>query len=137
MHQALVRKDGTDISLITYGGSLSKTLQAASELEKQGISVEVVDLRCLRPLDTLTLYKSVEKTHRVLVVDEGWRTGSLAGEICALIAENCFWSLDAPPSRVCSKEVPIPYPQHLERAATPQVAEVVEAALKLLNRNVT
>jgi pyruvate dehydrogenase E1 component beta subunit len=137
MHQACVRKSGNDISLITYGGSLSKTLQAASDLEKQGISAEVVDLRCLRPLDTQTLFKSVDKTHRVIVVDEGWRTGSLASEICALVAEHCFWSLDAPPSRVCSKEVPIPYPQHLERAATPQVAQVVEAALTLLNRDVT
>jgi len=137
MHQACVRKAGNDISLITYGGSLSKTLQAASELEEQGISAEVVDLRCLRPLDTQTLFKSVNKTHRVLVVDEGWRTGSLASEICALVAEHCFWSLDAPPNRICSKEVPIPYPQHLERAATPQVAQVVEAALTLLNRDVT
>jgi len=137
MHQALVRKDGNDISLVTYGGSLSKTLLAANELEKQGVSAEVVDLRCLRPLDTETVYKSVQKTHRVLVVDEGWHSGSLAGEICALVAEDCFWSLDAPPSRVCSKEVPIPYAQHLERAATPQVAQVVEAALKLLKRTVT
>ena len=137
MHQACVRKAGNDISFITYGGSLSKTLQAASELEKQGISAEVIDLRCLRPLDTQTLFKSVNKTHRVLVVDEGWRTGSLASEICALVAEHCFWSLDAPPNRICSKEVPIPYPQHLERAATPQVAQVVEAALTLLNRDVT
>lgn len=136
MHQAVVRKAGNDISLITYGGSLAKTLEAAKELDSHGISAEVIDLRCLRPLDTHTLYQSVEKTHRVLVVDEGWRTGSLAGEICALIAEDCFWSLDAPPSRVCSKEVPIPYPQHLERAATPQVAQVVEAAMKLLNREV-
>jgi len=137
MHQACVRKAGNDISFITYGGSLSKTLQAASELEKQGISAEVIDLRCLRPLDTQTLFKSVNKTHRVLVVDEGWRTGSLASEICALVAEHCFWSLDAAPNRICSKEVPIPYPQHLERAATPQVAQVVEAALTLLNRDVT
>ena len=137
MHQACVRKSGIDISLITYGGSLSKTLQAASELEKQGVSAEVVDLRCLRPLDTQTLFKSVNKTHRVLVVDEGWRTGSLASEVCALVAEHCFWSLDAPPSRICSKEVPIPYPQHLERAATPQVAQVIEAALIMLNRDVT
>ena len=137
MHQACVRKAGNDISLITYGGSLSKTLQAASELEKQGISAEVIDLRCLRPLDSQTLFKSVNKTHRVLVVDEGWRTGSLASEICALVAEHCFWSLDAPPNRICSKEVPIPYPQHLERAATPQIAQVVEAALTLLNRDVT
>lgn len=137
MHQACVRKSGIDISLITYGGSLSKTLQAASELEKQGVSAEVVDLRCLRPLDTQTLFKSVNKTHRVLVVDEGWRTGSLASEVCALVAEHCFWSLDAPPNRICSKEVPIPYPQHLERAATPQVAQVIEAALIMLNRDVT
>ena len=137
MHQACVRKAGNDISFITYGGSLSKTLQAASELEKQGISAEVIDLRCLRPLDTQTLFKSVNKTHRVLVVDEGWRTGSLASEICALVAEHCFWSLDAPPNRICSKEVPIPYPQHLEHAATPQVSQVVEAALVLLNRDVT
>jgi len=137
MHQACVRKAGNDISLITYGGSLSKTLQAASELEEQGISAEVIDLRCLRPLDTQTLFKSVDKTHSVLVVDEGWRTGSLASEICASVAEHCFWSLDAPPHRICSKEVPIPYPQHLERAATPQVAQVVEAALTLLNRDVT
>jgi pyruvate dehydrogenase E1 component beta subunit len=136
MHQAWVRKGGNDISLVTYGGSLSKTLQAAGELEKQGISVEVVDLRCLRPLDTQTLFKSVNKTHRVLVIDEGWRTGSLASEICALVAEHCFWSLDAPPNRICSKEVPIPYSQHLERAATPQVAQIVEAALTLLNRDV-
>ena len=137
MHQAMVRKSGTDISLITYGGSLSKTLQAASELETQGISAEVVDLRCLRPLDTHTLFKSVDKTHRVLVIDEGWRTGSLAGEVCALVAEHCFWSLDAPPNRLCSKEVPIPYSQHLERAATPQIEQIVEAALILLNRDVT
>ena len=137
MHQAMVRKAGNDRSLVTYGGSLLKTLQAAGELEKQGISAEVVDLRCLRPLDTQTLFKSVNKTHRVLVVDEGWRTGSLASEICALVAEHCFWSLDAPPNRICSKEVPIPYPQHLEHAATPQVSQVVEAALVLLNRDVT
>jgi pyruvate dehydrogenase E1 component beta subunit len=134
MHEAIIRKQGHDISLITYGGSLSKTLQAANELEILGINAEVVDLRCLRPLDTFTLFNSVKKTHRVLVVDEGWRTGSLAGEICALVAEDCFWSLDAPPSRVCSEEVPIPYPQHLEHAATPQVAQVVEATLTLLNR---
>ena len=136
MNQAWVRKGGNDISLVTYGGSLSKTLQAAGELEEQGISAEVVDLRCLRPLDTQTLFKSVNKTHRVLVIDEGWRTGSLASEICALVAEHCFWSLDAPPNRICSKEVPIPYSQHLERAATPQVAQIVEAALVLLNRDV-
>ncbi|MFT6268810.1 MAG: pyruvate/2-oxoglutarate/acetoin dehydrogenase E1 component [Alphaproteobacteria bacterium] len=134
MHSAVIRQTGTDISLVTYGGSLPKTLEAARILAQQDISVEVVDLRCLRPLDTKTIYQSVEKTHRLLVVDEGWRTGSLAGEICALVGENCFWSLDAPPVRVCSKEVPIPYPKHLEDAVVPQIAEIVDTALGLFNR---
>ncbi|MFT4939161.1 MAG: pyruvate dehydrogenase E1 component beta subunit [Paraglaciecola sp.] len=134
MHKAVVRREGQDISLITYGGSLAKTIEAAELLQQQDISAEVIDLRSLRPLDTASIFSSVNKTGRVVVVDEGWRTGSLAGEICALIGEHCFWSLDAPPQRVCSQEVPIPYPKHLERAATPQVEKIVEAAMLLLNR---
>lgn len=134
MHSALVRQSGNDISLVTYGGSLPKALEAARQLAQQDVSVEVVDLRCLRPLDTKTLFESVNKTHRLLVVDEGWRTGSLAGEVCAVVAENCFWSLDAPPIRVCSEEVPIPYPKHLEDAVTPQVAKIVNAVLGLLSK---
>jgi pyruvate/2-oxoglutarate/acetoin dehydrogenase E1 component len=134
MHKAEVRREGKDISLVTYGGSLVKTLQAAALLQQQNISAEVIDLRCLRPLDTQTIFASVNKTGRVVVVDEGWRTGSLAGEICALISEHCFWSLDAPPQRVCSQEVPIPYPQHLEQAATPQVEQIVNATEVLLNK---
>jgi pyruvate/2-oxoglutarate/acetoin dehydrogenase E1 component len=105
-------------------------------LAQQDVSVEVIDLRSLRPLDTTTLFRSVEKTHRLIVVDEGWRTGSLAGELCALVAENCFWSLDAPPIRVCSEEVPIPYPKHLEDAVTPQVAKIIEAVLGLLKQEI-
>ena len=136
MCSAIVRKIGTDISLVTYGGSLPKALEAARQLAQQDVSVEVIDLRSLRPLDTDTLFRSVEKTHRLLVVDEGWRTGSLAGELCALVAENCFWSLDAPPIRVCSEEVPIPYPKHLEDAVTPQVAKIVEAVLGLLKQEI-
>jgi pyruvate/2-oxoglutarate/acetoin dehydrogenase E1 component len=134
MHKAAVRREGKDISLVTYGGSLVKTLQAAALLQQQNISAEVIDLRCLRPLDTQTIFASVNKTGRVVVVDEGWRTGSLAGEICALISEHCFWSLDAPPQRVCSQEVPTPYPQHLEQAATPQVEQIVNATEVLLNK---
>ena len=134
MHSALIRQAGSDITLVTYGGSLLKSLEAARHLEQQGVSIEVIDLRSLRPLDTKTLYQSVNKTHRLLVVDEGWRTGSLAGEICALIAENCFWSLDAPPIRVCSEEVPIPYPKHLEDAAIPQVEKIIAAVLGLLKQ---
>lgn len=132
MHKAALRTNGTDISLITYGGSLGKTLQAASILDQQGISAEVIDLRCLRPLDTATIFASVEKTKRALVVDEGWRTGSLAGEICAQIAEHCFWSLDAPPQRLCSIEVPIPYPRHLEQAVIPKVEQIVAMASELV-----
>jgi pyruvate dehydrogenase E1 component beta subunit len=134
MHQAVVRKKGTDLTLLTYGGSLGKSLAAAAELDKQGISVEVIDLRCLRPLDTATIFASVNTTRRLLVVDEGWRTGSLAGELCALVAEHCFWSLDAPPSRVCSVEVPIPYPKHLEQAVIPQTDKIVAAAVLLVNK---
>ncbi len=134
MHQAAVRREGADLSLISYGGSLPKALEAAELLQSQGIGAEVVDLRCLRPLDTETLFASVNKTRRLLVVDEGWRTGSLAGEICALVAEHCFWSLDAPPQRLCSAEVPIPYPRHLELAATPQVEGIVAAAIKVVGK---
>lgn len=128
MEQALVRREGSDISLISYGGSLRKALAAADQLQDAGISAEVVDLRCLRPLDKPTLLTSVAKTHRAVVIDEGWYTGSLAGEISAIIMEEGFWSLDAPVKRVCTAEVPIPYPQHLEQAALPQVDQIVSTA---------
>ena len=131
---AAVRRQGTDISLITYGGSLFKTLDAATALAGEGIQAEVIDLRSLRPLDDATLMASVAKTHRALIVDEGWRTGSLAGEISAHIMEQAFWDLDAPVGRVCTAEVPIPYPKHLEDAALPQVPTIVAAARALLGR---
>ena len=134
MHRALVRRQGTDLSLVSYGGSMPKVLDAAELLQSRDISAEVIDLRCLRPLDFDTLFASVNKTRRLLVVDEGWRTGSLAGEICAQVAEHCFWSLDAPPQRVCSTEVPIPYPRHLELAATPQVEGIVAAAIRVVGK---
>jgi pyruvate dehydrogenase E1 component beta subunit len=126
--RALVRRAGTDVSLITYGGSLPKALAAAEQLAGESIGAEVVDLRSLRPLDIDTVLASVRKTRRAVVVDEGWRTGSLAGEIVARIAEGAFYDLDAPPARVCSAEVPIPYAKHLEEAALPQVPEIVAAA---------
>ena len=132
MEQALVRRTGSDISLITYGGSLGKCLLAAEELEKKGMSAEVLDLRCLRPLDKTTLLASVTKTHRAVIVDEGWHTGSLAGEISAIIMEDGFWHLDAPVKRVCSAEVPIPYSRHLEQAVLPQVEDIISAALPTL-----
>ncbi|NIY91852.1 pyruvate dehydrogenase (acetyl-transferring) E1 component subunit alpha [Vibrio diazotrophicus] len=127
MDKAIVRREGKDITLITYGGSLNKSLQAAQQLESDGISAEVIDLRSLRPLDKNTIISSVNKTHRAVVIDEGWYTGSLAGEISAIIMEQAFWELDAPVARVCTEEVPIPYPQHLEQAAIPQCEKIVRA----------
>jgi pyruvate dehydrogenase E1 component beta subunit len=129
---AAVRRPGTDVTLVTYGGSLGKTLAAAAELAEGGISAEVVDLRSLRPLDTATVLASVRKTHRAVVVDEGWRSGSLAAEIVARIAEDAFYDLDAPLQRVCSVEVPIPYAKHLEEAALPQVPAIVAAVKRTL-----
>uniref|UniRef100_UPI003568F90C transketolase C-terminal domain-containing protein n=2 Tax=unclassified Pseudomonas TaxID=196821 RepID=UPI003568F90C len=97
----------------------------------EGIAAEVIDLRVLRPLDDATILASLRKTRRVLVVDEGWRTGSLAAEIIARIVEQAFYELDAAPARVCSAEVPIPYAKHLEQAALPQVPAIVAAAHEL------
>ncbi|MDJ0822941.1 MAG: pyruvate dehydrogenase (acetyl-transferring) E1 component subunit alpha [Paracoccaceae bacterium] len=130
--KAAIRRPGTDLTLITYGGSLFKTLDAAEQLAGAGISAEVIDLRTLRPLDMPTILESVSRTRRALIVDEGWRTGSIAAEIGMQIAEDAFFELDAPPARVCSEEVPIPYAQHLEQAAIPQVPKIVAAAQKLM-----
>ncbi|MBU3865772.1 alpha-ketoacid dehydrogenase subunit beta [Streptomyces sp. 4503] len=128
LDHAAVRRSGTDISLITYGGSLPKALMAADELAVDGISAEVVDLRTLRPLDGGTIAASVARTHRAVVVDEAWRTGSLAAEVSARIAEGSFYELDAPVERVCSAECPMPYARRLEEAALPQVTDIVAAA---------
>lgn len=128
---AKVRRTGKDLTLIAYGGTLGKALRAAEQLAGEGIDCEVIDLRVLRPLDDATLMSSVGKTHRALVVDEGWRSGSLAAEIITRIVEQAFFELDAPPSRVCSAEVPIPYARHLEEASLPQVATIAAAAHEL------
>jgi pyruvate/2-oxoglutarate/acetoin dehydrogenase E1 component len=130
--RAAIRRAGRDVTLVTYGGSLPKSLAAAQQLSAEGIEAEVVDLRTLRPLDEETVLRSVRKTRRVVVVDEGWRSGSLAGEIIARVAESVFYDLDAPPARVCSAEVPIPYAKHLEEAALPQPEQIVAAARRLV-----
>ncbi|WP_218228025.1 alpha-ketoacid dehydrogenase subunit beta [Pseudomonas sp. PICF141] len=131
IRSAKVRRVGNDLTLITYGGTLGKALTAAEQLAGEGIDCEVIDLRVLRPLDDQAIMASVCKTRRALVVDEGWRSGSLAAEIITRIVEQSFFELDAPPSRVCSAEVPIPYPRHLEEAALPQVSTIVAAAHEL------
>ncbi|MCP9993996.1 alpha-ketoacid dehydrogenase subunit beta [Streptomyces albogriseolus] len=128
LDHAAIRRPGTNVSLITYGGSLPKVLAAAHQLADEGIDAEVIDLRTLRPLDGATIAASVARTHRAVVVDEAWRTGSPAAEVSARIAEESFYDLDAPVERVCSAEVPIPYARQLEEAALPQTADVVAAA---------
>ncbi len=128
IESAAIRRAGTDVTLLTYGGSLGKTLDAAERLAADGVDAEVVDLRVLRPLDEPAILASVARTHRAVVVDEGWRSGSLAAEVSARITEGAFYELDAPVLRVCSAEVPIPYAKHLEEAALPSAERIVAAA---------
>ncbi len=134
--RALVRRIGKAVSLITYGGSLFKTLQAADQLASDGIDCEVIDLRSLRPLDEETILNSVRRTRRAVIVDEGWRSGSLAAEVGMRIAEQAFYDLDAAPARVCAAEVPIPYAKHLEDAALPQIESIVRAVKEVMGKNV-
>ena len=128
---AAVRRPGRDVTLIAYGGTLGTALTAAEQLSGDGVEAEVIDLRTLRPLDDETVMGSVRRTHRAVIVDEGWRSGSLAAEISARITEQAFYDLDAPVDRVCSAEVPMPYPRHLEQAALPQPDDVVAAVARM------
>ena len=131
---AQTRRTGSDVSLITYGGSLPKALAAAEELATGGVSAEVLDLRVLRPLDISSIVASVGATHRVVIIDEGWKTAGISAEIAACIAEYAVWELDAPIRRVCTAEVPIPYARHMEQAALPQVSSIVAAAREIVGR---
>ena len=126
---AAIRRTGSDVSLIAYGGTVRTALAAAELLAARGIDAEVLDLRVLRPLDDEAILATVARTHRVVIVDEMWRSGSLAAEIAARVADEAFFELDAPIARVCSAEVPMPYAHHLEQAALPQPEDVVAAAL--------
>ncbi|OHC64590.1 MAG: pyruvate dehydrogenase [Rhodocyclales bacterium GWA2_65_20] len=127
IRSAQVRRAGKDVVIVTYGGSLPKALQAAEMLAADGIAAEVVDLRVLRPLDDATIMAAVAKCRRAVIVDEGWRSVSLAAEIMARIMEQAFFELDAPLARVCSEEVPVPYAKHMEEAALPQPEKIVAA----------
>ncbi len=129
---AAIRRPGNDVTLITYGGTLPKVLAAAEELAAAGVDAEVLDLRVLRPLDADAIITSVARTRRAVVVDEGWRSGSISAEISARIMEAAFYELDAPVGRVCSAEVPMPYAKQLEDAALPQVAGIVAAVQEVL-----
>jgi len=130
--KALVLRSGKDLTILAYGINLFKALDAAETLAKEGIDAEVIDLRSLRPLDDETIMASVRKTHRVMIVDEGWKSGSISAEIMARINEQAFYELDAPMARVCTVEVPLPYAKQLEDAAIPQPEKIVAAARKLM-----
>lgn len=130
--RARIRRPGRDVSLITYGNSLPKALAAAETLATEGIEAEVLDLRVLRPLDDATIFDSVTRTRRCVIIDEGWRSGSISAEIAARLSETLFFELDAPIRRVCGREVPVPYAAHMEEAALPQTAEIAETARRLV-----
>jgi pyruvate/2-oxoglutarate/acetoin dehydrogenase E1 component len=135
--RAAVRRQGTDVTLVAYGGTLGTALGAAEALAGGGVSAEVIDLRVLRPLDSETILDSVRKTHRAVIVDEGWRSGSLSAEVSARIMEGAFYDLDAPAARVCRAEVPMPYPRHLEQAALPSVSAIVDVTQRMVHGHAT
>jgi pyruvate/2-oxoglutarate/acetoin dehydrogenase E1 component len=130
--RARVRRTGGDVTVLTYGASLFKALEAAEALAGEGIETEVIDLRTLRPLDDKAFLGSAAKTHRALVVDEGWRSGGISAEISARIMEGAFYELDAPVERICGAEVPMPYARHLEQAALPQVETIVTTIKRMV-----
>jgi pyruvate dehydrogenase E1 component beta subunit len=135
LRKAKVRKEGKDLTILTYGLGVFKCLEAAASLMEAGINVEVIDLRILRPLDDATIMASVAKTNRVLIVEDAWKTLSLSAELSSRITEQAFYDLDAPVHRLCGVEVPIPYPKHLEEASVPQVADIVQLAKKILRHD--
>ncbi len=130
--RARVRRTGKDLAIFTYGAGLWKSFEAAKQLACAGVDVEVVDLRSLRPLDDKTIVESVSKTHRALIVDEGWRSGGISAEVSARIMEQAFYELDAPVERLCGAEVPMPYAAQLERASLPQVEDIVATVKRMV-----
>ena len=130
--KAKIRRSGRDVSILTYGNSLPKAVAAAEVLAEEGIEAEVVDLRVLRPLDDATIFETVARTRRCIIVDEGWKSGSISAEIAARLSEDLFFELDAPIRRICSREVPVPYAAHMEEAALPQTSQIVNVARSLV-----
>jgi pyruvate/2-oxoglutarate/acetoin dehydrogenase E1 component len=133
--RARVRRPGSDVTIIAYSASLFKALEAADILAAEGIAAEVIDLRTLRPLDDETFLASVARTHRAVIVDEGWRSVGIAAEISARIMEQALYELDAPVERLCGAEVPMPYARHLEQAALPQVDTIVTTVKRMVHAN--
>jgi pyruvate dehydrogenase E1 component beta subunit len=132
--KARVARGGKHVTITAFSRMVKLALQAAEELEKAGISAEVIDLRSLRPFDTETVAASVKKTNRVVTIEEGWPFAGVGAEIAALIMEECFDWLDAPVKRVTGKDVPLPYAANLEHLAVPQVDDIVAAAREIAYR---
>jgi pyruvate dehydrogenase E1 component beta subunit len=132
--KARIARSGEHVTIAAFSRMVKLALQAADELEKAGISAEVIDLRSLRPFDVETVVASVKKTNRIVSVEEGWPFAGIGSEIAALMMEHCFDWLDAPPKRVAGKDVPLPYAANLERLAVPQVEDIVAAAREVTYR---
>ncbi len=128
---AKVRREGRDVSILTYGIGLHKSLEASEKLAEEGIEAEVVDLRVLRPLDNETIFSSVVKTGRAVIVDEGWKSGGISAEISTRVTEELFYELDCPVERICGEEVPAPYAKHLEQASLPNAQSIVKTVKKM------
>ena len=129
--QAIVRREGTDVTVIAYMGMMYRAMEAAEELEKEGISVEIVDPRTLRPMDQDTILSSVRKTHRCVVVEAGAGFAGMGSEIAAEVTEEAFDDLDAPVERVTGESAPMPYAKNLERAKTPNKEKIMAAIRKV------
>jgi pyruvate dehydrogenase E1 component beta subunit len=132
--RARIARAGDQVTITAFSRMVKLALQAAEELEKAGISAEVIDLRTLRPFDVETVVQSVKKTNRIVSVEEGWPFAGIGAEIAAIVVEECFDWLDAPPRRVTGKDVPLPYAANLERLAVPQVEDIVAAAREVTYR---
>ena len=133
---AEVKKEGTDLTIVSYSYVLHKVLDAAKKLEGSGISAEIIDLRTVKPIDVETIANSVKKTGRLLIVQEAWLNCSIASEVSSLIGESCFDYLDAPIMRIAAKDSPIPFSPPLEQAVLPQMEEIIEAAEAMVKRKI-
>ena len=130
--KSVVQRSGKDATIITYSKMLDTSMKAADQLSKEGVDVEIVDLRTLRPLDMKPVLDSFRKTHRAVIVEEGWKSFGVGAEISSRIYEEAFDEIDAPIKRVAQKEVPLPYNRALEQSALPQVEDVIRAVKEVL-----
>ncbi len=130
--KSTVQRPGKDVTLVTYSKMLPVSLEACNTLAKEGIDVEVIDLRSLRPLDMDPVLESIRKTNRAVIVEEGWKSFGVGSEVSARIYENAFDDLDAPVRRVAQLEVPLPYNRTLEQSAIPQAADVIQAVREVV-----